>query len=369
MKPLIRSVLRSSVYQIMWMDNVPDSAVCNEAVRIVSGKGLKGLKGFVNGVLRNICRNKQNIKYPDKDTEPNKYLSVFYSCPEWIVSKLTEELGMDTAALMLEVSLKEEPVSVRIRAEGEEESRLIKEWKSLGTEAVPYSDIKGAYRLFGVSGVKNLPGFSEGKFIVQSYGSMLVALMAGIFPGAVVMDLCAAPGGKSLHAADLLRNGNGETFGHVYSYDISLKRCESIRENVERLGVSDITVSVWDATVPLPEMEGKADVVIVDAPCSGLGVMGHKSDIKYRIKPEDIASLAKLQRDILDNAVRYVKPGGRLVYSTCTVSREENTLQKEYILENYPFSPVTDENGAEKQLIPGIDESDGFYIAVFGKDK
>lgn len=371
MKPVIYAVLSSSIYQIMWMDSVPDSAVCNEAVKIIEKRGLKGLKGFVNGVLRNICRNKTSIKYPDRTKELTKYLSCIYSCPEWIVDKLRDEIGDEITESMLEASMNEGPVTVRIR-DAENIDNLVNEWTKAGVQVRKCAGIKGAYDLGSVYGVTSLAGYDEGKFTVQNIGSMYVAHLAQIKPGDCIMDVCAAPGGKSIHAADILRHLENKDYsgerGHVYSYDISEDKCDKIRENVDRLNVGNITIKAHDATVFMTDMTGKADVVIVDAPCSGLGVIGHKSDIKYRLLKEDIGSLSKLQRQIIDNAVNYVKPGGILVYSTCTVSKAENTDQKDYILEKYPFSIQKIDQKEDLQLIPGQNNSDGFYIAVFKKD-
>jgi len=370
MKPLIRAVLRSSVYQILWMDNVPDSAVCDEAVKLISKRGLGGLKGFVNGVLRNICRNKDKIEYPDKNKDAVDYYSVVYSCPKWLIEKLICEQGRDICEKILKNTMDEHPISVRLRGTASENEKLINEWISSGVTVNKFDDMEDAYRLRGVDGVKNLPGYDEGLFTVQDYGSMLVSLLAKIQADDVVMDVCAAPGGKSIHAADIISSYGKDAKGCVYSYDLSEEKCDRILENIERLSVKNISVEAHDATVFIPDMEEKADVVIVDAPCSGIGVIGHKSDIKYRLKKEDIASLSEIQKEIISVAVRYVKPGGKLVYSTCTISKEENEMQKEYILRNYPFEAEIVRGGKnDVQLIPGVDPSDGSYIAVFRKEK
>lgn len=370
MKPFIRALLRTGVYQIMWMDSVPDSAVCNESVKLAVKHKFAGLKGFVNGVLRNICRNKDKIEYPDASVDFIKYMSVFYSCPEWIVRQMDEEYGREATENYLKASMEEKPVSVRLRCPGSQADNLIKEWMQAGITVLnnEYTD-EGRF-LSGVEGVANLYGFDEGLFTVQDTGSMMVAAMAGIKAGDIIMDVCAAPGGKSMHAADILcrLEKDTEAKGHVYSYDISEDRCEKILDNIERLGIKNVSVKAADATAFIPEMEEKADVVIVDAPCSGLGVIGRKSDIKYRVTPEDIESLHKLQRQILKVAVRYVKPGGKLIYSTCTVTKAENTLQAEFIeneLKLHPAKIYGEETAL--QLLPGRDKSDGFFIAGFTK--
>lgn len=370
LKPYVRAVLRMSVYQLLWMESVPDSAVCNEAVKLVKKHGLAGLSGFVNGVLRNISRNQNLIKYPDENKDNIRFLSVYYSCPEWIVKKLIDENGEEDTKLILEDSLNERPVCVRLRAKDDEKTKLIKAWEKAGIIIEEYDDLDCACMLKGVNGVSSLYGYDEGFFTVMDYGSMMVALSAGIGPDDIVMDMCAAPGGKSMHAADIICEYSDNAKGHVYSYDISEEKCDRIRENIERLNIKNITVAVNDATKPIPEKRNFADVVIVDAPCSGIGVMGHKNDIKYRLKPEDIGALADIQKKIIDTAISYVKIGGKLVFSTCTISKAENEDNRQYILDKYPFSQVKIDGDKDYlKLIPGKDKSDGFFVAVFKRDK
>ena len=375
LKPYIRAVLRMSIYQIIWLDAVPDSAACDEAVKLVKKSGQSALAGFVNGVLRNIIRNKSDIKYPDQKKNPIQYASIYYSCPEWIVKRIAEEYGLDVMEEVLKASVTETAVSVRLRVEGKALDKLCEKWNRCGVEVEDNPLLDFGRFLKGTGAIANLPGFNDGSFIVQDTGSMLVADMAGIKAGDLVMDVCAAPGGKSMHAADILckleseYKADNKAFapGIVYSYDISEEKCERIRENINRLKLNNVKVKAADATVYNPEMENKADVVIVDAPCSGIGVIGHKSDIKYRLLEEDIDELARIQKKIIDVAVKYVKPGGRLVFSTCTISRCENDEQVKYIMEQYPFTLVKDTNERPNpyQLLPGRDRSDGFFIAVF----
>lgn len=386
MKPMIRSILRMSVYQLLWMDSVPDSAVCNEAVKIAGARGFSGLKGYVNGVLRNISREKNNIRYPSMEDEPIRYLSVVYSCPEWIVKMLFDTYGDIRTESILKSLLDSRYISVRMRTDDQGIKKLEDKWEKAGVSVSPNPHIPYGRLLKDTGAVQKLAGFEEGDFTVQDTGSMMVAELSLIHPGDVVMDLCAAPGGKSIHAADMLCKPNAvpvsdseQNAGHVYSYDISESRCERISENIRRMGMEDlITVSVHDSTEFIPEMEGKADVVIADVPCSGLGVIGHKSDIRYRLTPEDIDSLVSVQKQIIDTAVRYVRPGGKLVYSTCTISRAENDDQVAYIMVNYGFSDITAKALAESavnsprdfirvsglQILPDEWCSDGFYICV-----
>lgn len=402
MKPMIRAILRMSVYQLIWMDAVPDSAVCNEAVKLTTSRGLSGLKGYVNGVLRNISRNKDNIRYPSKTDDRIRYMSVMYSCPEWIVRQLSDEHGTDRAESILASYMEEKRLSVRIRIDdGERRQALISSWTEAGIEVSPNPHIPDGMFLKNTGSVSEMAGYADGSFVVQDTGSMMVSELAGAHSGDIVMDLCAAPGGKSVHIADALCKpergadpAGGSQTSHVYSYDISASRCDRMTENIRRLDMEDmITAEVHDATVFIPDMEGKADIVIADVPCSGLGVLGHKSDIRYRLKPSDIDSLVELQRTIIDTAVRYVRPGGRLIYSTCTISRRENEDQASYIMEKYGFRDITGTALAESEIIPpegytrmpdsgdsgtpdyapGLRilpdtwESDGFYICVLAR--
>lgn len=372
MKPLIRNLLRMSVYQLLFMESVPDSAVCNEAVKLASKRGFQNLKGFVNGVLRNVARNKETITYPSRETEPVRALSVLYSCPEWLIEMWLEEYGADICERMVRQLLEIHPVTIRIEEtlpEEERKSVLAQlEEKARQLKAHPY--LPYAYTVTGVEGFSNIPAFAAGKFTVQDVSSMLAVEAAGIHAGDFVLDVCAAPGGKSLHAASKA----GES-GSVEARDVTERKIELIEENKARLNQPRVTTRVWDAAVLDESMIGKADVVLADVPCSGLGILGKKRDIKYRITPESVEELTKLQRSIMDTVWQYVKPGGTLLYSTCTIRRAENQDMLAYITARYPleleslnpYLPTalwseTTEKGY-LQLLPGIHESDGFFFA------
>ncbi len=373
MKSAVKMIMRMGVYQILFMDSVTDAAACNEAVALAVSKGFSGLKGFVNGVLRNIARNKDKISWPDREKDPVGFFSVYYSIPEWIVELIVAERGSDTAEQMFKACLKERNVSVNVL--NADADKLLKEWEKDGIKAQksPYGD--SLYMLTDVPGVRRLYGYDEGAFIVQDAASAVCAHVAGIKKGDTVIDLCAAPGGKSMCAAKACAPD-----GKVYSFDISESKADKIRENAGRLGFDNIVTAVHDATVFDETLCDKADVVIADLPCSGLGVMGRKADIRYRLKSEDIDQLASLQREILKNAVRYVKPGGLLLYSTCTVSRRENEDNRRRLLDEHGLESVDfyDElpdalkndtaHEGYLQLISKGDEDaplyDGFFISL-----
>lgn len=356
MKPLIRNVLRMSVYQLFYMDHTPDSAVCNEAVKLAAGRGFSSLKGFVNGVLRNIARNREQISYPDKEKARELYLSVRYSMPEWIVKMWLARFGEEKTETILAGLLSERPVTVRINEnlQRAEKEALLDAMKAEGIEAEPTS-LPYAYRLRGIDRVEWIPGFDEGRFTVQDMGSMEIVETADMKEGQFVLDVCGAPGGKALHAAEKVKQT-----GNVLVRDISKRKVELMRENIQRSGCTHIKAEAFDATVLDEANVEKADVVIADLPCSGLGVIGRKADIKYRVTKQDVTQIAALQKKILSVVWQYVKPGGKLVFSTCTLTGEENEENTAWFLSKFPF--VKEQ---EKTLFPGTDETDGFYMAVF----
>lgn len=357
MKPFIRTLLRMGAYQILFMDQIPDSAACNECVKLAKKRGFSQLSGFVNGVLRSLSRGKEQIAYPNEEKEPLSYLSVMYSMPQWIVSMWMEMYGREETKQMLKGLLRGRPLTIRLRENLSEEERktCLSKMKEQGTDYKQHEMLPYAYELTGVDSVARLYGYEEGLFAVQDIGSMLVAELADIRPDMLVVDVCSAPGGKAMHVADKMMGT-----GQVIARDLTEQKIMLIEENIERLGIKNILPQVWDATCEDEKLVEKADVVIADLPCSGLGVIGRKGDIKYRVTKEDVLQIAKLQKEILQVVSRYVRPGGTLLFSTCTVTKQENEENKEFILANLPFTLQK-----EKQLLPGIDGSDGFYMAKF----
>jgi 16S rRNA (cytosine967-C5)-methyltransferase len=356
-KPLIRCILRLSVYQIIFMDKVPDSAACNEAVKLAKKHGFSSLSGFVNGVLRNISRNKDNIKYPPEG-DGAYYYCVKYSVPEWLCEKLMRDYPEQYKEI-LSGCFADRKTTIRVN-----ETRITKEELkcSLESDGVSVSDGLYSDRALLIDNydfIRKLAAYRQGFFTVQDESSMCAVTAVGIKPGDTVLDVCAAPGGKTTLAAELL---NGD--GRVYSMDISEEKLELIDENVARLGLeSTVDIRQNDATVLLEEFKEKADVVIADVPCSGLGIIGRKNDIKYRLTPNQLEELVSLQRTILKTVSAYVKPGGTLLFSTCTINPDENEKNRDWILENIENFTLTDEH----LFLQGIDKCDGFYYAVFKK--
>lgn len=370
LKTVIRGILRISIYQLLYMD-IPASAVCNEAVKLAKKRGFSGLSGFVNGVLRNISRFGK--KLPDRDGGIEKYLSVCYSQPLWIAERFIKRYGQGKAEEIFSAFLRDDDgIWVRCNTSKSTLGEIIKMLENQGVTVKIHGEIPNALNISGFDRLDRLDAFLSGYIQVQDISSMLVGLVSGIKKDDLVIDLCAAPGGKTIHAADLL----GET-GCVVSCDVADEKIRLIGENVKRTGFGNIKIIKNDARVFCREWEGKADIVLADLPCSGLGVMGKKCDIKYKTKKEDIESLAKLQREMLSVSHRYLKSGGRLIFSTCTIAAEENEENVKWILDNLPLKAVPVEaalppslkgtTGKEGfiQVLPGASHMDGFFIAAF----
>lgn len=372
MKPVIRTIMRMSVYQILYMDAVPDSAACNEAVKLAGKKGFATLKGFVNGVLRTIARNKDEISYPDKEKDYEQYLSVTYSMPMWIVTMWIKQLGKERTEEVLKGLLAEHPVTIRVREQ--DAAKMEKALQSQGGILEKHPYLPYAYRISKTDDISRLPGYEDGAFVIQDVSSMLAIEALGMKQGMKILDICAAPGGKSMLAADKLQ-GTGE----VEARDISEYKVTLMQENFERCNLHNVRTVCKDAVVMDESWVEQADIVIADVPCSGLGVIGKKRDIKYKMNPDAIKDIIALQEQILDKAVSYVKPHGLLLFSTCTINKEENEAHAELLQNKYHMTPVSLDNTLPEvlhsettkqgylQLLPGIHDTDGFFISVFQK--
>ena len=426
MKPLVRNVLREAVYQIRFMDNVPDSAAVNEAVKLMRKRGLSQLSGFVNGVLRGYLRARDAGKEPQPRTDEARY-----STPQWILDLWQESYPSEMKSILeglnqkpdLTIAVNMRKISAedlisRLREEGVEAELLETEQveaerleagqfctvtgqpgtKSEGAGGRQKSSSLDKIRLNSSVDLECLPEFKEGLFYVQDLSSMLPAeaVMENLSQAddqgsykqtdgqdsskqtdsqgyskqtdtqgsgkqtdsqapLTVIDLCSAPGGKSINMSLLL----GEN-ANIISRDQSEEKIGKIRENAARLGISNIHPQVWDGTKTDPDMIGKADVILADLPCSGLGVFNRKPDIKYRVNEKDLQELQNLQREILTASLPYLKDGGLLVYSTCTVNPGENQENRDWILREAPHLSLIE----DRQVFASA-RQDGFYVAVF----
>lgn len=374
MKPVIRNIMRSAVYQMKYMDSVPVSAACNEAVKLAARKGFGSLRGFVNGVLRNVARNLDQIEYP---TEPRQRLSIQYSMPEWILNLWLKAYDSDIVEQMLQAFQRETPLTIRCNLRMVTPKQLKEHLEAEGVTVKVHPYLEYAFHISGFDYLGDLESFQNGEFSVQDISSMLVSELAGPKEGDYVIDVCAAPGGKSLHMAEKL-NGSG----HVEARDLTEYKVGLIQENIERTGLSNVEAVQQDALIFDETSVGKADIVLADLPCSGLGVLAKKTDLKYKATKEGVDSLAKLQREMLKNVQAYVKDEGKLVYSTCTINPAENMDNVHWFLNEYPEFELIDihgslceelqkdvkENGCI-QLLPGVHQSDGFFLACMKKRK
>lgn len=370
LKPHIRTVLRMSVYQLRYMDSVPARAVCSEAVKLTNRLGFGSLKNYVNGVLRNLARSLEGgFSVISSEKDPFRQLSLRYSMPEWILKRYVRMFGETAAEELLQAQM--EPVKLSVYRNPLSGSReaLKQELALAGAvcEELPFG-LDGFY-ITSDKSPDQLQPFCDGAFLIQDVSSMLQGKIASAQKGQYIVDVCAAPGGKALHAAMDMKGT-----GCVDCADISEAKTALIRENTERLKLTNVKISVRDALVFDAALEEKADILIADLPCSGLGIIGRKPEIRYNVSEKDVENLAALQRRILDTVWRYVKPGGRLIYSTCTLTEEEDEENYRYLTEQLPFSPeslkpylpdgphVQTLDRGYLKLIPGIHSCDGFFI-------
>lgn len=346
--PLTLQVLRTALYQIMFMDKIPDSAAVNEAVNLVKKSKEGRNSGFVNGVLRSILR--ADISLPEDDSV--KSLSVRYSCPEWIIKSFINDYGVENAKQLLEESLKTPPVTVRINTVLCDKETVCRELREMG---IAFKDgiCDNSLCIQGGIDITNNELYKKGYIYVQDSASQKAVSVLSPNPGDRVLDMCAAPGGKSFTMAQLMENK-----GEIVASDLHSHRTELIAKSAKRLGLNIIDSRVQDATVYNEDL-GKFDCILCDVPCSGLGVLRRKPDIKYT-KSDDFEELEELQFKILCNAVKYLKKGGKVLYSTCTLRAAENEklvirFQKEY----NDFHKIY-----EHTFMPHIDGTDGFYCAL-----
>jgi 16S rRNA (cytosine967-C5)-methyltransferase len=367
----VENILRTGVYQIMYLDRVPDSAACNEGSNLARKFSNEGTVKFVNGVLRNVSRNKDTLQFPDKTREPLRYLSITYSHPMWIVEKWLGEFGFEFTEQLLIANNQVPHFTIRVNKLKIDKESLI---KILEQEGIEYGDglyNKEALYIKGTSAIENKSSFRQGLYQIQDESSILVGRVLDPKPGDLVIDICSAPGGKVTHAAELMDNK-----GRIIARDIYQHKLDLIQQNCKRLGITIVETENFDAKELDRKMVGKADKVLLDAPCSGLGVLRRKPDMKLKKTADNFDELNKLQQQMLSKAAEYVKPKGVLVYSTCTINKSENIKVVEAFLKNREdfymedISKLLPENLESNtktkgyvEIFPNIHGIDGFFIA------
>lgn len=368
--PMVMNILRIGIYQMIFMNKIPDSAAVNESVKLAKKHTHKGSQGFVNGMLRNVARNKDNIELPDKSKDGEKYLSVKYSHPEWMIKRWVEEFGFKFTEQLVKANNKKPKLNIRTNTLKTDRDSLIErlEKQNLICTKTRYS--RDGIIIENPINITNTVEFKEGYFQIQDESSMLVSQIMNPKEGSLVVDVCSAPGGKTTHIAEKMNNK-----GKVIARDIHTHKLELIDENSKRLGINIIKTEQYDATVLDKSLVEQADYCLVDAPCTGLGLIRRKPDIKWSKQEEDIKDISNLQYTILQTTSNYVKKGGTLIYSTCTIEKDENiNLVKRFLKENGEFELVDFKNLLDNseeiikekgylELFPNENDTDGFFIS------
>lgn len=354
--PKVRDILRMSLYQIIYMDGIPNNAAVNEGVNLAKTSGVASASGFVNAVLRNFIRAGGEI--PEIKGSGDEILSVKYSCSQWLCKRLIEQYGMETAEQIVSTSAEAPPVFIRVNNLKTNDDELIEKLKKYEIEAEK-TLLFHCLKVEKAGNLTETEEFQKGLFHVQDMSSQICAKTLDPQKGDRIADVCAAPGGKTFTLCEIM-----EDEGEIFSMDLHENRTRLIKSGSERLGLKSITAKASDASV-YDESLGKFDRILCDVPCSGFGIMRRKPEIKYK-NEEDIKKLPEIQYKILENAGRYLKEGGALVYSTCTVLKEENQDVVLKFLENHKDFEAYDEDYI-KTFIPEKDGSDGFFICKMRK--
>ena len=373
MTPWVRNALRLGVYQIDHLDKIPAPVAANETVEVAKEYCNRGAVKFINGNLRNIAQNIASVEYPDKEKDPVQYIRYRYSYPQWIVQRWVKRYGREKTIEICQHLNEIPPTVIRTNTLKVTRSQLLSDLEKEGAEAEEITRVKEAVDLINYDSISSLDSFQQGKFIVQGLSSMLVAHVLEPTADDLVVDLCAAPGGKSTHFAQLMNNQ-----GQINAVDLYQQKLDLIQENCDRLGIENIETYCGDGREI--NFDQQADKILVDAPCSGLGIIGKKPEIRWQKKPQDLKQLQELQLELLTNAAGLLSSGGELVYSTCTFTPEENQSVIEQFLDQFPeFSIVDLEAEAKKyqltdyldngmlKILPDNNFLEGFFITKLVK--
>ncbi len=366
--PFVLAVLRSGIYQILYMDKVPASAAVNESVKLIKKSSVARLSGYVNAVLRAVNGNELTTL----DNNSPFGLSIIYSLPQWLVSRWISQFGLSFAKNLMEAFLAKTDLCVR-RNPNISEDKFLNKLSEDGITVVPFKfkdfkDFDYCYTVQTTKGpITDTIAFKEGCFYIQDPAAALASYLLQPKQGDFIIDMCAAPGGKSIFLAELMQNK-----GKIISFDIYEHKINLINDNAKRHNIDIIHPFMCDATVYNENYENFADKIICDVPCSGFGLISKKPDIRHTRKEEDIVELFTLSQKILENAARYLKPGGVLVFSTCTIDMQENEKAIETFLNNhreFSFLPFGENQLSFKTFYPSVDGTDGFFVCRLKKSE
>ncbi len=368
LEAVVLNILRLGAYQILFMDKVPIHSAVNEAVEMVKRHGRPKAAGLVNAVLRKLAANRDSLPALPEDS-PAARLSVLYSHPQWLVQRILDTVGREETERFLRCNNEITPITIQtnlLKLSSDDLERELRE-AEVSVERHPW--LPDCFLISGAGDLESMPAFREGHFMVQDAAARLVTVAARPGPYERVMDVCAAPGGKSFAMA--IDMGDR---GEILACDIHPHKLKLLESGAERLGIRCLRTALADGREPHAAWQEQADLVIADVPCSGLGIIRKKPDIRYK-DPRELAGLPDVQRAILANAASYVRPGGVLIYSTCTVLRAENeavtdeflTLHPDFVREPFPLPGPIGRTDGQVTLWPQRHGTDGFYICRMRK--
>lgn len=369
LEPKVRDILRLSVYQILFMDKIPSHAAVSQGVELCKKSGFARASGLVNAVLRKISDNKDKLpEIPNNDI--NEYLSIKYSTPIGLVKKLIGEFGAEFAEGLLKANNEAAPLTIQVNTLKTSAVELVPMLEGKGIFVMPHDLLTDCFDIYGSGDIAGLEEHKNGLFYVQDAAARLSVLAAAPKSGDTVLDACGAPGGKSFACAIVMNNS-----GKIFSNDIHENKLTRVKEGAKRLGIDIISTAVMDASKPDKSLVSSFDLVIADVPCSGLGVIRKKPDVRYK-ELSEIEKLPEMQLNILNGLAPCVKPGGVLVYSTCTVLEQENggvvdrflSEHKEFDAEGFVLpSPIGEVQNGRLSLYPHVHHTDGFFVCKLRK--
>jgi 16S rRNA (cytosine967-C5)-methyltransferase len=364
----LRLILHLGFYQLRYLSQIPPSAAVNTTVDLAKQNGFSGLSGFVNGLLRQYLRSSETADPLQLPSNPIDRLGILHSFPDWIVQTWVDQFGIEETHRLCEWMNQPPQIDLRVNTLRTTVEQVEAAMKATGIEVSRIPHLPQALRLPSSAGaIQNLPGYQEGWWIVQDSSAQLVGYLVDPQPGDTIVDACAAPGGKTMHLAELMQDQ-----GTIWACDRTPSRLKKLQQNIDRLGLHCIQIKIGDSR-NLPEFAGKGDRVLIDAPCSGLGTLNRHADARWRQTPESVQELSQLQQEILTEAVSWVKPGGVIIYATCTLHPSENELVIRKFLQSHPHwiidrpeenSPVAyfvSEEGWVK-VLPYRHKMDGFFM-------
>ncbi len=356
MTPWVKNILRMGIYQMYYMDKIPFSAACNEGVKLSKKYAHPSASRFINGVLRGVSRSIDAISFPSADN-PTEYLSVKYSYPLWLTEMLLSQYGFEKTEGFMAESNKSHSVNLRVNTLKTTPEKALHILHAEGISGTINGD---CISISGKINVNSLNSYKEGYFSLQNISSYMAVKALSPKPCDIVLDICAAPGGKSCAAAEMMENK-----GEIYSFDIHNHKIALIDASAKRLGINIIKTAVHNGCEIMPEFIGKADRVILDAPCSGIGVIHKKPDIKWTRQKSDISELVNIQKQLLSSSAKYLKIGGTLLYSTCTVLKQEN----QEVTDGFVNAEQGFEKLYEEQILTSEKGESGFYICIIKRTK